>query len=178
MTDVPAHLAERIEPLRRRIHLERNTVLPLVGAELPGLAPFHDLLARSVNDVDDSEIADELREALGKERFGDIATTIESDLLLRPRLLARIQTLYSRPGAKPPRLYNLLAALPVNHFATTAYHPWLRDALAHRLGHTPRVYVPDDPGGLADLGPASPRLVLMLHGDSAPSRSRRSGGCA
>ena len=59
-----------------------------------------------------------------------------------------------------------LAALPVDHLATTAYHPWLRDALARRLGHAPRVYVPDDPGGLADLGPASPPLVLMLHGDA------------
>jgi hypothetical protein len=48
MTDLPAPLADRLEPLRRRLHCEHNAVLPLLGADLPGLPPFRDLLAAVV----------------------------------------------------------------------------------------------------------------------------------
>jgi hypothetical protein len=92
-----------------------------------------------------------------------------------------IQRAYQRPTAPRPRAYELLAKLPVTQVATTNYDPWLRDALAARLGAVPRSYTPEDPGAFADLAPGSPPLVLMLHGDvdrpaTCERASRRPGG--
>jgi hypothetical protein len=132
---LPAKLAERLEPIRRRLHLENNAVLPLAGADLPSGRPsFRDLIEDLVGLVSDSSLAGELREAIAQGRVIDVARLLEAEPSIgRARLTQRVAALYRRPGAGKPALFERIAALPVTQVATTAHHPYLRDALARRL---------------------------------------------
>jgi hypothetical protein len=56
--------------------------------------------------------------------------------------------------------------LPCDHYLTTNYDPWLKDALSNKLGVAPRIYGPTDPGAFADTLQGSAPLVLMVHGDA------------
>ncbi|WP_437990384.1 SUMF1/EgtB/PvdO family nonheme iron enzyme [Sorangium sp. So ce145] len=168
MTEPSASLLERIELLRRRLHNETNSILPLVGADVPsGLPTFHEMLVDLIELVEDAALAGEMRDALAQKRFQDVASALEADGSVgRSKLTARIAQLYRRPKREAPPIFNRIAMLPVTHFATTAYHPFLKNALARKVREAPRVYVPEDPGAFGDTRPSSPPLVLMLHGDA------------
>lgn len=168
MNHLPEKLSERLEVLRRRLHFETNAILPLVSADVPsGLPAFREMLVQLIGFVEDKGFADEMRVALAEKRFHEVAEGLEaSPGIGRARLTERIAALYKRPPGKVPPLFAQIAGLPVEHFVTTAYHPFLKNALAKKLGETPRVHVPSDVGALADLRVNSPPLVLMLHGDA------------
>ncbi|MCC6556638.1 MAG: SUMF1/EgtB/PvdO family nonheme iron enzyme [Polyangiaceae bacterium] len=164
---IPANLAKRLETLRRRLHGETNAVLPVVGAELGGMQGARALIEPLVDLVGDAALAAELRGALDKDQVARVATRLAAvPGIGRARITERIAATHRRPAGPRPPIFDRIAALPVTHFATTAHHPWLKDAVAQRLRLAPRVYTPGDPDAFGDLGPGSPPIVLMLHGDA------------
>lgn len=109
----------------------------------------------------------ELRDLLQQRRFLEMASLLEYDIGIGPGGLAQhIQREFARPNKPAPEVYKLVAALPTDHFATTNYDPWLKNAVAAQVSGAPRVYVPGDHGAFTDIAPSSPPLVLMLHGDA------------
>jgi hypothetical protein len=166
MLTLPARLVEELEPIRARLHAGGNAVLPVVGAGLSrGLLSWTKLLEQLIALVDRAEDRDALAVALAHGKHLEVAGDLEP-MVHRARVGAAIERAYQRPKAPRPDVYERIAALPVTHFATTNYDPWLKDAVAARLGQAPRVYTPDDPGAFENLAPGSPPLVLMLHGDA------------
>jgi hypothetical protein len=164
----PATLAA-LEPLRRLLHEgPRNGVFPVVGSGLSrGLPSWDALLGRLIDKAPATE-RDELRAALDNQRYLDVADALESlPGIGRETIAALIRHEYQWPKLARPEIYDLLAALPVEHFATVNYDPWLKDAVSQAKGRAPRVYVPGDPGAFSDLLPGAPPLVLMLHGDAS-----------
>jgi SIR2-like domain len=163
---LPASLVDQLEPLRARLHAARNAVLPIVGSGLSrGLPSWTKLLEQLIAQVERAEDRDALTDDLAKEKYLEVAADLER-LAHRTRVSTAIQRAYQRPTASRPPTYDRVAALPVTHFATTNYDPWLKDAVAARLGQAPQVYMPKDPGAFVSLAPDSPPMVLMLHGDA------------
>jgi hypothetical protein len=101
-------------------------------------------------------------------RCTQVAGDLEADGRVgAARIAQAIAKHFRRPTAPRPVTYDLLATLPVDHFATTNFDPWLKVALAlARADMPPRVYAPTDPGAFSELSPSSSPLVLMLHGDA------------
>ena len=152
--------------IRSRLHGGGNAVLPIIGSGLSrGLLSWTRLLEQLIAEVDREAEREALSQDLAQGKYLEVAGDLDA-LLHRGRVSAAIARAYQRPAASPPAAYKLVAALPVTQFATTNFDPWLKDALARRLGQAPRVYAPYDPEALSDLTPGSPPLVLMLHGDA------------
>ncbi|MCC6556637.1 MAG: SIR2 family protein [Polyangiaceae bacterium] len=164
---LPPHLATRLHDLRALLHGgARNAVVPLIGSGLSrGLLSWSKLLDDLIQELPRQEDRDALTRELSQGKYLEVAGELEAQLH-RARVSAAVQRAYQRPAAPPPPAYDLVAALPVTHFLTTNFDPWLKDAVARRLGQAPRVYTPHDPEAFSDIGPASPPLVLMLHGDA------------
>ena len=107
------------------------------------------------------------QEAFDKQKYLDVASFLEHHHAVGlARVASSIKALYQRPSAPRPPTYDKLVELPLEHFITTNYDPWLKDALAAQLKEAPRVYGPTDAGAFADTGPGSSPLVLMCHGDA------------
>ncbi len=163
---LPAPLVDQLDPIRARLHAGPNAVLPVVGLGLSrGLLSWAKLLEQLIAGVDRAEDRDGLTRELGQEKYLEVAGDLER-LVHRARVSSAIERAYQRPKGPRPAVYDRVAALPVTHFATTNYDPWLKDAVAARLGHVPQAYTPEDPGAFANLAPGAPPLVLMLHGDA------------
>jgi hypothetical protein len=169
---LPPFLVAQLDPLRAALHTGPNAVLPVVGSGLSrGLLSWTKLLEQLISQVGSADERDELARALAQEKYLEVAGDLVR-LLQRARVSTAIEWAYKRPKVPRPSVYDRLVELPVTHFATTNYDPWLKDALAARLGQAPRAYTPEDPGAFDDLSAGSPPLVLLLHGDAD-----RSGTC-
>jgi hypothetical protein len=164
-------LRRKLEPLRRELWAERNSVLPVVGSGLSrGLASWTELLRELINELPEGERQD-AEDALNKDKYVEVASWIEQ-VIGGQRIATRIRELYQRPATPRPPVYDALVALPVQHFVTTNYDPWLKDALASHIRAAPRVYGPTDGDAFTHFRGASEPLVLMVHGDAD-----RAGGC-
>lgn len=131
-----------------------------------GLPSWTDLLTRLIEELPADE-QDEMRDELKKEKYLDVASYLESHPAVgRPGVITKIKEFYQRPPVPRPDMVDRLIRLPLDHFVTTNYDPWLKDALAKRLGSAPRVYGPTDEGAFVDTAPAASPLVLMIHGDA------------
>ena len=164
---LPEALRQRLDPLRQRLHSAPNTVLPIVGSglSLPALPSWGALLQQIIARAMGSEHRAELDELMKAGRYLDVADALEVDP--GPQVICQvIGEHYQRPRVAPAPIYELVAALPVTHVATTNYDPWLKDALARRLGTAPRVFTPEYRGAFTNIRPDAPPLVLMLHGDA------------
>ena len=158
-----------IEDIRDLFHRANpNTVLPVIGAglsspHLPGWAALLQELIAKASPEHHSALTTGLRAG----RFLDVAALLEVD----PRVQAAgitdsIRRHYERPRMPRPEIYDCVARLPVTHFVTTNYDPWLKDAVSRKLDAAPRIYTPWDDAAWENLGQSSPPLVLMLHGDA------------
>ncbi|WP_428267352.1 effector-associated domain 2-containing protein [Haliangium sp.] len=165
--ELPASLLARLDRLRERLHRTHNGVLPVIGAglSLPAPTGWGALLAKIAERALSDEHRASLQEFLDRRDYLTVADELEVDPG-RAVISQVIAELYQRPKAARAPVYELVAALPVTHFATTNYDPWLKDAVARRHGSAPRVFTPQDPGEFTDIRPASSPLVLMLHGDA------------
>jgi tetratricopeptide (TPR) repeat protein len=159
----------QLDEIRDLLHgSNRNTILPVIGAGLssPHLPGWSRLLEELIGESS-REYRGSLTSALQAGNFLDVAALLEVDARVRAAgIAAAIKRHYAQPRMARPEVYDLVAGLPVTHFATTNFDPWLKDAVSHRLGTAPRTYTPWDSGGWNDLGQSSPPLVLMLHGDA------------
>lgn len=163
---LPDKLVQALSPLKKLLHAGPNTVLPLVGSGLSrGLPSWTKLLESLIAEVRHDDEREELTKALAKDKYLEVASQLERSLH-RGKVSAAIEAAYKRPSLPRPREIDLVASLPTTQVATTNYDPWLKDALAKRLGEAPRVYAPHDPWAFGDLSPVSAPLVLMLHGDA------------
>jgi hypothetical protein len=124
-----------------------------------------EFLRQLIGQVESAAHRDELTRALAQEKYLEVAGDLVR-LLQRARVSTAIERAYKRPKVPRPSVYDHLVELPITHFATTNYDPWLKDAVAARLRQAPRVYTPEDPGAFADLSAGSPPLVLLLHGEA------------
>jgi hypothetical protein len=160
-------LCQKLETLRKTLWANRHAVLPVVGSGLSqGLPSWAGLLSGLVSELPRPE-RDEAFEWLGKDNYLEVASVLENHPAVgRARVMARVKELYQRPSAAEPPIYEKLVRLPVDHFITTNYDPWLKNAFSRRLGAAPRVYAPNDEGAFSDTLPGSPPLVLMVHGDA------------
>jgi len=160
-------LRASLEPLRRLVATGHNVVLPIVGSGLSqGLPSWSDLLHVLAHELPE-HCRGAVLDLLGREKFLQAASYIESSPFVgRPRVLTQIKSHFQRPAVPRPEIYDDLVRLPLDHFITTNYDPWLKDALAARESRAPRVYVPADQGAFSDLLPNSPPIVLMVHGDA------------
>jgi hypothetical protein len=165
---LPDELVRALAPLRALVHGPRNSVLPIVGSGLSsGALPSWWRLLDDLIGEAEPDLQPELRELLAKDRYLDVASLLEDSAAGKARVLTYMKRTFARPAAPPPSIYADVAALPVDHFATTNYDPWLKDAVARARSLAPRVYVPSDEAAFADLAASSDPLVLMLHGDAA-----------
>ncbi|WP_437990383.1 SIR2 family NAD-dependent protein deacylase [Sorangium sp. So ce145] len=141
-------------------------MLPVIGSGLSqGLLSWTKLLEQLIATVPTAVTRSELSHELKQGKYLEVAGDLEQ--LLHPgRVSDAIKREYQRPAAIAPRAYELVAALPVAHFATTNYDPWLKNAVSQRRAQAPQVYTPFDPGAFSDLSAGAPLLVLMLHGDA------------
>ena len=165
---LPNELIEALAPLREILHgPAHNAVFPVIGSGLShGLDSWHTLLASLVRLAPTTD-RPELEDALRRGAYLEVAGFLEAEAVIgREGIAAVIRARYQRPRCPRPPIFDGLTRLPAQHFATTNYDPWLKDAVGQHLGLTPRVYTPSDPGAFADIGPGSPPLVLMLHGDA------------
>jgi hypothetical protein len=164
---LPEALRQRLDPLRERLHSAPNSVLPIIGSglSLPALPSWGALLRQIIARAMGREHRAELDELLQTGRYLDVADALEVDPGAQVISQVIAET-YQRPRAAPAPIYDLVAALPVTHVATTNYDPWLKDALARRLRTAPRVFTPEDRGAFTNIRPDAPPLVLMLHGDA------------
>jgi formylglycine-generating enzyme required for sulfatase activity len=161
-------LRAALDPIRELLHgPTRNAVFPVVGSGLSqGLISWRGLLEELIAQASPDEI-DGLLEDLRAGKYIDVAGDLEADGRVGPTLIAKaIAKHFRQPAAPRPVTYDLLAKLPVEHFATTNFDPWLKDALAAARAKSPRVYSPSDPSAYSDLAPQTSLLVLMLHGDA------------
>ncbi len=160
-------LVEKLQPLRRLLWDHENAVLPVVGSGLSqGLPSWRALLSSLIDELPEAERG-ELREQLDKEKFLEAASYLEEHPAVgRRRVIAKVQDCYQRPKLERPEIYDQLVKLPVAHYVTTNYDPWLKNALSQRLSEVPRIYGPLDDGAFSDIAPSSPPLVLMIHGDA------------
>ena len=85
-----------------------------------------DTLIRRVSPAADRH---ELEELLGHGRYLEVATGL-NDCHGPQIIAATIKEACQRPAAPRPSAYELVARLPVEHFLTTNYDPWLKDAVA------------------------------------------------
>jgi hypothetical protein len=166
-TPLPEALIEKLKPVRRALQGLRNTVVPVVGSGLSqGLRSWPDLLGELATELPE-DVRQDVLELLAKEKYLEAASEVEHHPAVgRPRVCTTIKECYQRPTAPRPAVYDRLASLPIDHFVTTNYDPWLKDALAGARRACPRVFGPGDPGGFADLLQESSPLVLMVHGDA------------
>jgi hypothetical protein len=163
---LPQRLIEDLARLRQLLHGPvRNAVFPVAGSGLSrGLDSWDKLLRALIQMVPEPD-QPEIEADLQREKYLDVGGSLE--LELGPEVIAAaILSRYQRPEMPRPEVFDLLANLPVGHFATTNYDPWLKEALAARKKTMPRVYTPLDQSAFSDIAPSSPPLVLMLHGDA------------
>jgi hypothetical protein len=179
-------LRQNLEPLRELLWGLRNTVLPVVGSGLSqGLSLWRELLDQLAGELPEPDRS-EVREALCTNDYLHAASWLEHHSRVgRERVTSKIRELYQRPSLPRPAIYRALVQLPIDHFITTNYDSWLKDALAERMndrealsgstgaepgtervGGAPRVYGPTDPGAFNDISQCSAPLVLMVHGDA------------
>ncbi len=162
-------LVERLAPLRAAIHHPRSAVLPLVGSGLSrGLPSWVGLLERLLKRVGDVA-RDAIEEAYGTPRdrnapLPEIASAIADELRIET-VRTEIANVFANPSVDAPDTYDLVAALPLQQFATTNYDPWLTRAVRRRIGDV-RVATPRTPDLFADTRPDVPPTVWMLHGDA------------
>ncbi len=171
--DLDPGLVKQLEPLHNALWKSRNAVVPLVGSGMSqGLKSWKELLESLIAELPEAD-RDDAQELLDKDKYLDLAACLEAHQAVgRNRILTRIEQLYKQPNIPRPDVYDQLVALPTDHFLTTNYDPWLKHALAKRMGGAPRVYAPKDPEGFAETEACSSPLVLMIHGDAD-----RSGTC-
>lgn len=163
---LPVALRTQLDLIHARLHGSRNAVLPVIGSGLSrSLLSWTKLLDQLIAQVSSSADRKVLSLDLRQEKYLEVAADLER-LLHRTRVSAAIEQAYRRPQTQAPSTYALVAALPVTHFASTNYDPWLKNAVGVHLQQMPQVYVPSDPGAFTDLTPNAPPLVLMLHGDA------------
>ncbi len=161
-------LRAALGPIRELLHgPTRNAVFPVVGSGLSqGLISWRALLQELIALASPDE-RDGMHEDLRAGKYIQVAGDLEADGRVgEARIAQAIAKHFRRPSAPRPITYDLLARLPVDHFATTNFDPWLKAVLAGARADMPRVYAPSDPGAFSELAPSSSPLVLMLHGDA------------
>lgn len=168
MSRLPASLRRDLEPLWALLHGEApDVILPVVGSGLSSPLPsWRALLLDLIRRAPAAERR-LLRQKLGKDQFLEVAEALEGLSEVGPeRIAEEVRRHYQRPTDARPTAYDLVAQLPVRHFATTNFDPWLKDAVAVHKNGVPRVCVPGDEGAFRELSVVSPLAVLMLHGDA------------
>ena len=161
-------MASLLAPVRERLHASKNAVVPFVGSglSLPALPSWRAFLTSMIDLAPASRQAT-LERYLDAGEYLAVAELLEREPSVgRSMVSTELERVFQRPKAQPPAVYDLVAALPTEHFLTTNWDPWLERAVGKRHP-APRVYVPDDGAALADLDHTSPPLVLKLHGDAA-----------
>ena len=164
---LPEHLIDDLEPLRDKLHGSKNAVVPFVGSGLsmPALPSWYAFLKSLIGRASPANQA-RWNDLLDKGRYLDVASLLEREPTIgKPIISQAIQRNFGRPKSPRPEVYDLVASLPAEHFLTTNYDPWLKQAVSRHVG-LPRVYIPADASSMADLDAGSPPLVLMLHGDA------------
>lgn len=158
---------KELSELRLRMHRTRNVVLPVVGAGLsmPALPSWSKLLQDLIGKVRDEGDRARLLADLAKDKFLDVADEV-GDLLGRDEITNHIAATFQAPKASRPKIYDAVAKLPVDHFATTNFDPWLVQAATERERSNLRVLVPWHAPALGDLSVTALPFVFMLHGDA------------
>ncbi len=168
MSTLPAALKRDLETLWALLHSETpDVVLPVIGSGLSTpLSSWRTLLGDLVKRAPTAE-RKLLRQKLAKDQFLDVAEALEGlPEVGAERIAEEVRRRYQRPSAPRPATYDLVAQLPVRHFATTNYDPWLKDAVALHKNAAPRVCAPGNEGAFRELLVGSRPAVLMLHGDA------------
>ena len=165
--NVSSGFSDEVSFFRDTLREKRGLFVPVIGSGLSqGLLSWEALL-RKLSDALPQDERQEISDWLDRKQFLQAAAHLEnSQCVGRARVIDAIRANYGRPKVPRPSVYDLVAALPVDHFLTTNYDPWLKDAVAAHLRISPRVYTPLDPGAFASLEIGSAPLVMMLHGDA------------
>lgn len=151
--------------IRNRISLPGHNVLVFVGAGLSqGLPTWSGLLTELIREVPDEQERRDCDKYLAEGRFLEVASFV-SDRVGRGHVRGYIQSRFASPSCTMPREYNLLAQLPVSHFATTNFDPWLKNALKQRHDKL-RVFVPSGGDAVVVRNTSAP-TVVYLHGEAA-----------
>ncbi|MBI4878640.1 MAG: SUMF1/EgtB/PvdO family nonheme iron enzyme [Planctomycetes bacterium] len=164
---------EPLEPLRRRLHEGKNVVLPLVGSGISqGLPSWRAVVRELLDRVKPVAARDEIVQLHGKpeeDRADLLGLASEIEIELGKEAVRDVlKRTFERPAAPAPSVYELIAALPVDHFATTNWDPWLSSAVRRKhLGETVQVFTPMDPEGFENVLADAAATVWMLHGDAA-----------
>lgn len=176
---LPESVIRALAPLREAL-TRRGTVMPVVGAGMsvpigpqgagPRLPTWRGLLEELIARVPGHERAE-----LAKLLASDQPTLVASELVQyvgRSVISTYIQQRFAEPSFARPSVYDALVALPIDHFLTTNYDPFLRDAWIAHHGVPTMVITPRDLGALRSMRVDAQPFVLMLHGDaSRPSTS-------
>lgn len=164
--DLSPQLLQALDPIRTRLHEQRNTILPVIGSGLSrGLLSWTKFLEDLIVKVERDEDRASLMRDLAHEKYLEVASDLQR--ILHPgRMADAVRLAYQRPSRSIPMAYDLVAALPVTQFATTNFDPWLKTAVGNRLRTYVQAYVPGDPGAFANIAADAPPFVLMLHGDA------------
>ncbi|MCG8425331.1 MAG: hypothetical protein MJE77_46215 [Proteobacteria bacterium] len=110
-------------PVREQLHSSKNAVVPFVGSGLsrPGLPSWSEFLDTLIGHASPTSQA-ELRDLLKSSRYLDVASLLERDPGVgRPVIAGQIQQAFRRPSLARPAVYDLVAALPTEHFLTTPH---------------------------------------------------------
>lgn len=146
---------EKLQPLKTLLWDHENAVLPVVASGLSeGFPPRRASLPSLVDELPEAERGD-LREQLDKDKLLETATCLESQPAVgRSRVIAEVKECYQRPKNERPEIYDWLVKLPIAHYLTTNYDPWLKSALAKQLSAAPRLHCPLDDGAFSDIAPS------------------------
>ncbi len=165
---LPEALRRQLAPLREKLHRGgRNAVVPFVGSGLSrGLLSWNDLLVELLSFAPAAEQA-ELRAEIDRANYLEVADALAGMSEVGPARIREVITrAYRRPDRERPAVYDAVAALPTDHFITTNYDPWLKDAVSAQLKRAANVVLPGDGPSLGHLSEPVP-WVFHLHGDAA-----------
>ncbi|MCC7014470.1 MAG: SUMF1/EgtB/PvdO family nonheme iron enzyme [Planctomycetes bacterium] len=169
---LPGDLLRELEPLRQAL-ARRGAVMPVVGAGLSvplrpcaaadRLPTWRGLLEELIAKAPPTEQV-ELARGLESGDFPLVASELVHHLG-RGEVSSFIESRFAQPRFERPSVYDALVALPIDHFLTTNYDPFLGDAWVAHHRRAPNVVTPRDPGVLGNLRFDAAPFVLMLHGD-------------
>lgn len=168
-------LQKELGPLREALHGGRNMVLPVVGAGLSIPVPmpargkrlplWKEMLEELIGRVTQQDLVDRLRQEVAKDKYLDVASAL-ADELTRDVLSDYLARTFQKPPGARPKIYDLVARLPVDHFATTNFDPWLGQAVSEAGRSGARILTPGHTPSLHDVSLTSLPFVFMLHGDA------------
>jgi len=134
-----ADLVHRFAPFHETLWEKRNLFVPVVGSGLSRSLPSWGELLRALINVLPIEEQKEIDSLLSQKQLLQVAEHLEqSSKVGRAQIASMVAQFYRRPRQPRPAVYDSLVKLPVSHFLTTNYDPWLKNALSSRLREAPR----------------------------------------